>query len=393
MLLRGSRSSSRVAVLLFLLAGLGGAALQGQPAYLVRDINTTPGGSAFFEDSLSYGRPGPPWVEHEGALLFGARDGIFGTGLWRSDGTAEGTFLVRELASGGSSPFGWPTPLDGSIFFSSGTYLWKTDGTPEGTDLVDTSFLEPAELTLFDGSIYFRARTPETGTELWKSDGTEAGTVLVKDIYPGSDFHGFPWSSTPLELTVSGGSLFFTATPDGTSPNLWKSDGTESGTVRVYNAPPDSFYSPRRLLDNEGTLFFTNLTPELGFEPWKSDGTEAGTVLLKDILPGVQDSMPFFEVPTPVALPGGLVLFAASDGVSGLELWKSDGTEAGTVLVKDIYPGESGSQPFVLTAVEGRAYFSANDGVHGRELWVSDGTEDGTHLWKTSTPARPLLGP
>jgi ELWxxDGT repeat protein len=388
-----SRSAWRlfpfVLVLSFLLLGSARLEAQTQPAYLVRDINATPGGHAFVEHTLSYGAPGPPWVEHEGVLLLGADDGI-SRGLWRSDGTPEGTFLVRQLPSGGFLPFSWPTPLDGAVVFSSGTSLWKTDGTFEGTEIVDSSLLEPAELTLFDGSAYFRARTPETGTELWKSDGTEAGTALVKDIHPGNDFQGFPNSSTPLELTVSGGSLFFTANHDGMNRNLWKSDGTESGTVRVYSAPPGSFYSPSELFDNEGTLFFASLTPEFGYEPWKSNGTEAGTVLLKDITPGELGSGSFFGGPAP--LPGGLVLFAASDGVSGLELWKSDGTEAGTVRVKDIFPGIVGSEPRPLIVIDGRAYFAADDGVHGRELWMSDGTEDGTRLVEDLSPGASFSG-
>lgn len=176
MLLCRLRSSSRVAALLFLLAGLGGAALRGQPAYLVRDINATPGGNAFVEHSFSYGRAEPPWVEHEGILLCAAYDGISGAELWRSDGTAEGTLLVRGLTPGAASSYvSGLTPLDGSFVFSSRTQLWKTDGTLEGTGIVDPSLVDPTGLTLFNGVVYFNAWTPETSTELWKSDGTEAG--------------------------------------------------------------------------------------------------------------------------------------------------------------------------------------------------------------------------
>ena len=58
----------------------------------------------------------------------------------------------------------------------------------------------------------------------------------------------------------------------------------------------------------------------------------------------------------------------------GSELWKTDGTAAGTVLVKDIRSGASGSYPHNLTNVNGTLFFTANDGTNGYELWKSDGT-------------------
>ena len=75
---------------------------------------------------------------------------------------------------------------------------------------------------------------------------------------------------------------------------------------------------------------------------------------------------------------GRTLFFAASDGASGAELWKSDGTAAGTVLVKDIHPGSMGSVPYQLTVFGDAVYFTATDGTTGRELWKSDGTAAGT---------------
>ena len=66
---------------------------------------------------------------------------------------------------------------------------------------------------------------------------------------------------------------------------------------------------------------------------------------------------------------GGTLYFSAHDGASGRELWKSDGTEAGTVRVKDIRAGSVGSSPRDLTNVGGMLYFKADDGVGGVELW------------------------
>lgn len=82
---------------------------------------------------------------------------------------------------------------------------------------------------------------------------------------------------------------------------------------------------------------------------------------------------------------GSVVFFSADDGTRGRELWVSDGTDAGTRLVRDINPGAAGSKPALLTRVGPRLFFTAQDGRHGRELWVSDGTRAGTRLVKDLT--------
>jgi ELWxxDGT repeat protein len=81
-----------------------------------------------------------------------------------------------------------------------------------------------------------------------------------------------------------------------------------------------------------------------------------------------------------------LVFFSANDGIHGHELWKSDGTEVGTIMVRDIRSGEKGSNPALFAVIQGRVFFAANDGRHGLRMWVSDGTADGTKLLKGSPP-------
>ena len=120
-------------------------------------------------------------------------------------------------------------------------------------------------------------------------------------------------------------------------------------------------------------VYFSAFDGTGGFELWKSDGTAAGTVRVKDINPGANGS-----IPGGFTVFNGAVYFSAFDGTSGFELWKSDGTEAGTVRVKDINPGPGGSSPFGFAVSNNALYFSADDGTNGFELWTSDGTEAGT---------------
>src|SRR5262249_49612199 len=139
---------------------------------------------------------------------------------------------------------------------------------------------------------------------------------------------------------------------------------------------------PGNLTNVNGTLFFT-ADDGNGTELWKSDGTAAGTTLVKDIFPRDLYVRRFGYYPNS-SNPGNLTdvdggqLFPASAGAHATELWKSDGTDAGTVLVKGINACSSyAAHPSNLTDVNGRLFFTATDGTHATELWKSDGTEAG----------------
>ncbi|HSA15041.1 MAG TPA: hypothetical protein P5346_09910, partial [Spirochaetota bacterium] len=112
-------------------------------------------------------------------------------------------------------------------------------------------------------------------------------------------------------------------------------------------------------------------------ELWVSDGTKGGTMLVKDINPDGA------SIPYNFKIFNSKLYFAANDGTNGAELWVSDGTEAGTFMVRDIYEGkDETSNPDHFTVYRKKLYFSANDGTtNGEELWVSDGTEIGTVIF------------
>jgi len=240
-------------------------------------------------------------------------------------------------------------------------------------------------LGVLDGELFFQGDDGEHGSELWKTDGTPEGTELVKDIWPGPDGSrpgSLRWPSRPWFEPVMGGELYFRANQPDTGYELWKTDGTPSGTVLVKDIWPGRAGSiPVHLGIMEGILYFRAEDQEHGQELWRSDGTGEGTWLVKDFVPGPEHSFPDEMIGV-----GGVLFLAADDGANGRELWRSDGTEKGTILVKDIYPGPGGSVTTDLSALNGVVLFEANEGIHGQELWRSDGTAVGTWLVKDIRP-------
>ena len=149
----------------------------------------------------------------------------------------------------------------------------------------------------------------------------------------------------------------------------------------VKDINPSGHSSPTYLTAIGTSVYFRADDAVHGLELWKSDGSAAGTVLVKDIYPGGGGSAPYN-----LTAIGTSLYFVATDAVHGFELWKSDGTDAGTVMVKDINPGGGDSNPDYLTAIGTSVYFQASDAVHGTELWKSDGTDAGTVLVKDIVP-------
>lgn len=335
---------------------------------LVKDIVAGPGGSQ------------PNKLTSAGnTLYFTADDGIHGRELWKTDGTTAGTVMVSDIyPQGGSGDPYHLTFSNGLLFFTAnepqhGAELWKTDGTAGGTAMIKDIYQGVAgsfaqRLVDVNGVVFFTATNSNNGYELWKSNGTEGGTVMVKDINPGGS------SSSPDQLTAIDGVLYFNADNGTQGRELWKSNGTDAGTVMIKDILVNNSSSPSHFVKANNVIFFAAYTPATGNELWKTDGTAAGTVLVKDINTGQNSGMWVFQDQWMLAV-NGIVYFSASDNASGVELWRSDGTEAGTTMVKNIAEGSASSYPKYLTAYNGSFFFSAND-----RLWKSDGTEAGTAL-------------
>lgn len=233
----------------------------------------------------------------------------------------------------------------------------------------------PLNLVSFQGKLYFTVNFQLTGeSTLWTSDGTAPGTFALLRLPTGTGvFTGIS------QLTVAGGRLFFTVSTSTGSSELWASDGTASGTRRLREFTPAAGRSTLSGLAAVGdTLFFFHHVGPIGPEPvptsgelWKSDGTPSGTVRVRSLGANAGGQS------TPV---GSRLFFTLGDAEHGTELWVSNGTAAGTRLVRDILPGPGSSEPFELTAVGDELFFTARDAEHGVELWKSDGTRTGTRL-------------
>ena len=329
-----------------------------------------------------------PWnlTAVNGILYFSAISGANGREIWKSDGTDVGTYMVKDimlgLGSSSSNPGGF-TYLNGYVFFSAnntanGTELWKTDGTEAGTVLVKDIFTGigssvPSSFVSFKNKLYFSANDGVTGYELWTSDGTSAGTVIFKDIFEGVDMFNNSGSSAPHYMTVLGNTMYFSARGNNTGVELWKSDGTEAGTVLVKDIYPgdEGFFNsdPAYFTLINGTVFFSATTRYEWRELWKTDGTEVGTVMVKDIYPGTSASS---SSPVNLTNYNGTLYFMARDVEHGMELWKSDGTETGTTVF-DLMPGTADSKPTDFIIINNKLIFAAQDFEKGRELWVIDG--------------------
>ena len=310
--------------------------------------------------------------------------------IYKTDGTKNG---LREIVNPQYFVQSFAVADNRIVFYvlyndNSGVYeLWRTDGTAVGTFLLSATLYSQYYLQVIGNRALFVAGDNNNGYELWRSDGTVSGTQMVKDINPGNG------SSYPGGLFIYKNAVYFGGY-DGVNHAFWKSDGTEMGTVEVKNIDPwwdnDVTRSARYFCVSKNILYFSALdySNTNGTVLYKTDGTTAGTQPVKDINPynGSVTPGPYYLTDV-----NGTVFFAANDGVNGIELWKTDGTADGTQLVKNVAPynyisSTPGGPMNGLTSFGGKLYFQnegdiniQNEVYYRYYLWVSDGTADGTH--------------
>lgn len=341
---------------------------------LVRDINPGLGASSPYIFATLPGNK----------TIFSAYDGVNGIELWVTDGTSPGTKMIKNVNPSNSTS---PSPMynlgsvvmNGKLYygFNDGVYgmeLWETDGTEAGTKMVKDIYpgsgngFVGSQIIEFNGKMYFSGTDDVSGAELWTSDGTAAGTVKVLDINPGVN------SSNPFYYKVFKNRLYFAANNGTNGFEWWSSDGTAGGTSIFYDLNPGASGSiSTYCVEYNGSLYFAGYADNInGIELYRIEGDSIG--LVKNIAQtGGQSSSP-----NDFITAGGLLFFRANDNVNGSELWRTDGTDSGTVLVKDITPGNTGTSLFLLGELNGKLIFTATTSLLGKELWISDGTGAGT---------------
>jgi ELWxxDGT repeat protein len=313
--------------------------------------------------------------------------------LWKSDGTAAGTAEVATLPDGSTRTVTSLTDLNGSLFFrgytpGAGYEPWVSDGTGPGTALVRDVFAGPGhgyyygDRAVVGVGAYFNGDDGTSGEELWVSNGTEGGTFMVRDINGGAG------GSAPASFVACGPHVYFVATDGSFGRELWRTDGSGGGTLMVADVRSGADGANPYELTCVGTrvFFLSSSAATQQDELWVYDPA-SGPHLLKDDWGCEPYSPSCGPRDGTFKAAGGLLFFAAGDGISGVELWKSDGTPAGTAMVKDLWPGldyrtgtpfPNSSEPFAMEEKDGKLYFKASHPDFGNEIWVSDGTAANT---------------
>lgn len=355
----------------------GSKAVGGRFFFTVWDESFQPtlwvtGGSA--EDTFPLAEVGAllndaVWMQSQGVLYFRTLTFTQEHALWRTDGTPAGT---REVLPRGVLSM---AEYKGRLFFSSGGNLWSTDGTAAGTRLVHDPLPRqsghggPEHLKVVGPWLLYFAPHPVWRQALWRSDGTRPGTTPLLRIDGGLIGEGPGPGIAPVELVA--GRLWFVVTL--VNQNLWTSDGTPGGTRRLatFKGGIEKVSVPRVALG--GRVVFPADDAVHGMEPWISNGTLAGTRLLRDVCPGGCSSNP-----GPIATLGNRFFFGANDGTRGVEPWLSDGTTAGTRLLRDLCRGSCSSTPQAPRTLGGWTIFAALDAQGRSQLWRTNGTANGT---------------
>jgi len=321
----------------------------------------------------------------EGALYFMGEDSLHGKEPWKSDGTVNGTVLLKDIVTGTGGSSGGAgsgfTKLGDKILFAAysdkGVELWSTNGTGAGTLLLKdinetaTSDSYAWPLTPYKKQAFFEGiENDEATPQIYKSDGTEAGTIYLKDFIPAKTYNRY-------NFPIRHDSLFvFGLKPSTAKKGLYAIDVNTSSLklIKDFSASKEEIH----WMGSDGgyIYFFTYLTFNSGWTLWRSDATTNGTIILAS--DSHQNENDYEEYRKP-ALSGNICYFLRAE--SGYnQLWRTDGTREGTFKLSgnDSLPFDA--EPRFLNIYKGKLFFIASNKQGNSSVWTSDGTKQGTHL-------------
>ncbi len=362
-----------------------------------------PGGTTMLKDFAHWGVGAGLYgfVEMGSKCYFVAWDSLLGLEIFMTDGTPSGTVILKDIWLGvgngitsPSSTFNGPVVLNGKLYFCAddsvhGPQLWTSDGTTAGTRmLIDLGTISAGasmtgEMVVCNGKLFFPAFDNSTGIEMWVSDTTISGTHIIEDIDGGAD------PSFIERIIVLNNKVFYTEhlhdVPGGDLHTIFTvTDGTVAGTLSLN----DSLIGRVDYVSFGGKMYFSgeSYTPPYYFNEgvWVTDGTRAGTYPIIDPI-YTNCSSDFWQDKNIFLSTLGSQIFFSCSGTSPYQnqLWVSDGTPAGTKLLKNISNPLTYSNVYpksVMTA-NGHLFFNSWDSITNRvNLWVSDGTNSGTNL-------------
>ena len=353
-------------------------------------------------------------------FFFSAYDPENGYAVWRTNSSQENTILVtRDGSSGAGIPFTFQV-FQEKLYFAGESGIWYLE-TPTGQPqpLVETTTgASPTQMMDLDDRLVFSWVDPQHGTELWTSDGTPAGTHILEDIFAGSGSSSPSlglvfqntlyfkaqsylegealWSYRPAQnqftrlltlenmgtqpplMTTMGDWVYFFAYDWANGKVFYRTNGLEvQQVIKLSGSNTQANMLGTLTRDSQSRVLFLTNDPDNEGWLYSSNGTKEGTIRLAGPLSYSSGSTTYMN---------GRFYFGAQDKTHGVELWQTDGTAAGTGLVKDIYPGPEGSLPNVFGPCGSRVCFFADDGVHGLEPWSSDGTPAGTQMLVDANP-------
>ncbi|SFU52310.1 Por secretion system C-terminal sorting domain-containing protein [Pustulibacterium marinum] len=308
--------------------------------------------------------------EFNNKIFFPAGNDGSGRELWSSDGTSLNTNLVIDIEPGetnGLTTF-FSTELNNELFFTAkvdnnytgGGEIWKTNGTEEGSSFVTTFDGRLYGMTTVGNEFFMTIKTGENTLQIWKSDGTDSGTILVKDNIS-------LWSTPSFQGSVNNSFIFTIQVPSTNNVKVWRSDGTDIGTFPLTGE-----------MDGNGSMSTNELSQYIHYNNklyfitrsflYETDGTLNGTNNIASVWNAQYDLANFGDA---IELNGKMYFSFFSSDLKKLSIYESDGTTSGT---SEIYTVTNNQYfyPSYLNTLGNNLIFSSVNSNNGTSLFYLD---------------------